>query len=332
MAETQTQENWFLAHDGDRIGPVTWPEIKSLYDAGKIARTDLLWCPEFSDWKRASEVFRIPVEPPQLPHAPAAIAGQASQKGAADAGLGTSYKTGLSSNIDVAGFRLIFDRMRVVDIQSTQKVDVDGYSGGGGGSINFGTGYISSPSLKMKVASQTIQRFIVQGDDGIECNFDFTPSEFAARVGNNLVRVKVTYKQNTCGFLLYNIASGIYFRYWSPRLDELCRSLVIHRRPTPRFVVRSRWAALLSVVAFGGTIWLAQNGLLPSSLAAGIGIASLVLAAILLSFLALNKLSSVLIVPSLKKEKFTKEIAPILEAEIIAFGVSDAAAKDFLTP
>ncbi|MGE0563569.1 MAG: DUF4339 domain-containing protein [Pseudolabrys sp.] len=62
---------WYVAQNGTRNGPVSEAELRTMYEGRRIGPNDLVWCPQFPEWKRAGDVFGVTVGPPPLPSAAA---------------------------------------------------------------------------------------------------------------------------------------------------------------------------------------------------------------------------------------------------------------------
>lgn len=84
MTASDDQKPWYHARNGEQYGPMTWAELQSRQDAGQIGKNDLLWCPDFTEWKAAAEIFPPKSQPPPpLPKraaAPVATARQPAQQ------------------------------------------------------------------------------------------------------------------------------------------------------------------------------------------------------------------------------------------------------------
>ena len=49
-------KDWYYTKDGERFGPVTAQQLKSIADSSEIQSTDLVWNSEMPDWKTATSV------------------------------------------------------------------------------------------------------------------------------------------------------------------------------------------------------------------------------------------------------------------------------------
>ena len=66
MNTMQSENQWFIARDGQQHGPVSDVEIKKLAELGHLRASDLVWRQGFADWRPAVAVF-----PPQAAPQPA---------------------------------------------------------------------------------------------------------------------------------------------------------------------------------------------------------------------------------------------------------------------
>jgi len=57
MPAPSSQNQWYLARDGQQYGPLTDPELAKFVELGHLQPTDLLWREGFSDWRPALSVF-----------------------------------------------------------------------------------------------------------------------------------------------------------------------------------------------------------------------------------------------------------------------------------
>src|SRR5262249_19333315 len=64
MPAPSSQNQWYLARDGQQYGPLTDPELAKFVELGHLQPTDLLWREGFAEWRPALAVF-----PPQGPGA-----------------------------------------------------------------------------------------------------------------------------------------------------------------------------------------------------------------------------------------------------------------------
>lgn len=67
---TEANTEWFYIIGGERLGPVTFPDLKSRYESGELTEKTLVWTKGYADdWKRAAEVpgMREAGEPPLVP-------------------------------------------------------------------------------------------------------------------------------------------------------------------------------------------------------------------------------------------------------------------------
>ncbi|MGR3761728.1 DUF4339 domain-containing protein [Roseobacteraceae bacterium NS-SX3] len=67
---TEANTEWFYIIGGERLGPVTFPDLKTLYDNGELTEKTLVWTKDFADdWKKAADVpgMREASEPPLVP-------------------------------------------------------------------------------------------------------------------------------------------------------------------------------------------------------------------------------------------------------------------------
>src|ERR1044071_5178753 len=76
MSPPVSQNQWYLARDGQQFGPLSEPELAKFIELGHLQPTDLLWREGFPDWRPALVVF-----PPRKP-APQRPAPSARQVGA----------------------------------------------------------------------------------------------------------------------------------------------------------------------------------------------------------------------------------------------------------
>ena len=74
MPAPSSQNQWYLARDGQQYGPLTDPELAKFVELGHLQPTDLLWREGFSDWQPALAVF-----PPQPAAAASRAAGELAQ-------------------------------------------------------------------------------------------------------------------------------------------------------------------------------------------------------------------------------------------------------------
>lgn len=69
---TETNTEWFYIIGGERLGPVTFPDLKARYENGELTEKTLVWTKDYiDDWKRITEVsgIREANEPPLVPTA-----------------------------------------------------------------------------------------------------------------------------------------------------------------------------------------------------------------------------------------------------------------------
>ncbi|MEW2915335.1 DUF4339 domain-containing protein [Leisingera sp. JC11] len=67
---TEANTEWFYIIGGERLGPVTFPDLRARYESGELTEKTLVWTKEFADdWKKAAEVpgMREASEPPLVP-------------------------------------------------------------------------------------------------------------------------------------------------------------------------------------------------------------------------------------------------------------------------
>lgn len=62
---------WYIARDGKQHGPLTSVEMQKFVELGHLKQTDLVWCPDFTDWRNGFEVFPAAAAPRQAPPEPA---------------------------------------------------------------------------------------------------------------------------------------------------------------------------------------------------------------------------------------------------------------------
>jgi hypothetical protein len=59
------ESGWYYAANGQRVGPVTFDQLRRLTTSGQIAANDLVWTEGMADWQPASG---IPSLMPPVPH------------------------------------------------------------------------------------------------------------------------------------------------------------------------------------------------------------------------------------------------------------------------
>lgn len=67
---TEANTEWFYIIGGERLGPVTFSDLKARYENGELTEKTLVWTKEYiDDWKRIAEVpgIREANEPPLVP-------------------------------------------------------------------------------------------------------------------------------------------------------------------------------------------------------------------------------------------------------------------------
>lgn len=67
---TEATTEWFYIIGGERLGPVTFLDLKARYENGELTEKTLVWTKDFADdWKKAAEVpgMREASEPPLVP-------------------------------------------------------------------------------------------------------------------------------------------------------------------------------------------------------------------------------------------------------------------------
>lgn len=67
---TEATTEWFYIIGGERLGPISFPDLKARYENGELTEKTLVWTKDFADdWKRAAEVpgMREASEPPLVP-------------------------------------------------------------------------------------------------------------------------------------------------------------------------------------------------------------------------------------------------------------------------
>ena len=74
MSDRGASAQWYVARGGAQHGPVSESEIRAWLQSRHIGPDDHVWCPDFTEWKRAGEVFAQPLRPPPMPPAPSRVA------------------------------------------------------------------------------------------------------------------------------------------------------------------------------------------------------------------------------------------------------------------
>ncbi len=75
------QDSWYYATPkGDRIGPITYQELRSLIEGGRVYRSDLVWAAHLPSWMPLEKVPELTAWGRQLPPAiPTGTSWQATQ-------------------------------------------------------------------------------------------------------------------------------------------------------------------------------------------------------------------------------------------------------------
>src|SRR5262249_8103581 len=70
----QNQDGWYIARDGQQVGPITEREMREFLRRGHLKSDDCVWRPGFDNWQRASDVGDLHVlRSPRKARAPAGI-------------------------------------------------------------------------------------------------------------------------------------------------------------------------------------------------------------------------------------------------------------------
>lgn len=106
---------WYIARDGKQHGPLTSVEMQKFVELGHLKPSDLVWCPDFTDWRNGYEVFPAAATPKQAlpglapqaqpapepprnaPVAPQPVFGQDPQQGT-PYGIGAPYQAAPAPN------------------------------------------------------------------------------------------------------------------------------------------------------------------------------------------------------------------------------------------
>lgn len=67
---TEAKTEWFYIIGGERLGPVTFTDLKERYENGELTEKTLIWTKDYADdWKKAADVpgMREAGEPPLVP-------------------------------------------------------------------------------------------------------------------------------------------------------------------------------------------------------------------------------------------------------------------------
>ncbi|MFV0297455.1 MAG: GYF domain-containing protein, partial [Hyphomicrobiaceae bacterium] len=71
MSGSSTEDNWYIAREGQQHGPISDAEMRLFVDNGHLKPGDLVWRPGFADWRPAASVFQSSSAPaPQQQAAP----------------------------------------------------------------------------------------------------------------------------------------------------------------------------------------------------------------------------------------------------------------------
>ena len=164
--------------DGQQHGPISDQEMHALVVRGLLKPTDMIWREGFPDWQPVYAVFQpAQAVPPPIPQPPPIRQDRAAEQQPAN----PSVADDATGARQIGDYRITFKSGVVRDIQHITKVS--SHTSGGGGMIQNGSGYISSPSVT--VTSHVTQRAFVADDRAGEWYF-WTGDHFAVRVGHHV--------------------------------------------------------------------------------------------------------------------------------------------------
>lgn len=69
MQDQYNSDEWYVSRNGAQHGPITHSELKELLQSRRVSPDDYIWCPDFTDWKPAGEIFAPVRRPPPPPPA-----------------------------------------------------------------------------------------------------------------------------------------------------------------------------------------------------------------------------------------------------------------------
>lgn len=182
LMQQSSATSWFAVRDGRQHGPISDQEMHVLVARGLLKPTDMIWREGFPDWQPVHSVFQpAQAAPPPIPPAPPQPPPIRQNRPAEQQPAQLSGADDTSEARQVGDYKITFKSGVVRDIQHITKIS--SHTSGGGGMIQGGSGYISSPSVS--VTSHVTQRAFVIDDRGGEWYF-WTGDHFAVRVGNRV--------------------------------------------------------------------------------------------------------------------------------------------------
>jgi hypothetical protein len=96
MPELGSAAEWYVSVNGAQHGPMSEAELKGLIQQRRVSPDDYVWCPAFTEWKRAGDAFHSPLRPPPLPSAPRAPAAARAASPAAPVGRASGGGGGMA--------------------------------------------------------------------------------------------------------------------------------------------------------------------------------------------------------------------------------------------
>ncbi len=101
---------YYLAKDGERLGPFSLDEVKQKLNEGSIRNTDMVWTAGQADWRPIYEFPALASTPPPMPHArPQGSNGALTQRSMYEAFVGpekSSYYVLLFERFDAGGSKV----------------------------------------------------------------------------------------------------------------------------------------------------------------------------------------------------------------------------------
>ncbi|MCH9809300.1 MAG: GYF domain-containing protein [Alphaproteobacteria bacterium] len=76
MSESNSEIVWYIAREGQQHGPLSDAEMRLFVQSGHLKPADLVWNPQMTEWKPATEIFPPPAAAPAPPPPPAPPANQ----------------------------------------------------------------------------------------------------------------------------------------------------------------------------------------------------------------------------------------------------------------
>lgn len=159
----------------------------------------------------------------------------------------------------------------VVDVQIWSETHVSGSSSGGGGYINNGTGYVSSPSVSVTSTVQNRQRLFVNWNSGSEGTIELDDS-VPFRVGNKVREVFVVGASSAPRIEILNLDTGHWLRnrgYYERKMPRMTVvgiivsaliGALVHWLVLSGGIVTMVIVAALAVLVYAGLKWVARIG------------------------------------------------------------------------